>query len=102
MLKEMPKNEGGWAQKQSKESCGTKTEPQEEQPPTYAELNIDKKDASKWQKMVENKRGFAIFFPFFVPLNKVLSPLSKEKFLLIMQCFVYIFNVYSYGHTIQH
>ena len=57
MLKEMPKNEGGTPEKkQYKNSTGTKTEPVEKQPATYAELNINKKDASRWQGMAENKK----------------------------------------------
>ena len=54
MLKEMPKNTGGGdGSNQHKGATGTKTEPvaKIEPPatknPTYAELNIDKKDASK-------------------------------------------------------
>jgi phage N-6-adenine-methyltransferase len=40
MLKETPKNEGGWRQK--KASCSTELEPQE-LPPTLADMGLDKK-----------------------------------------------------------
>lgn len=88
----MLKNEGTAGQ--GRPNLGTtKTEVPKEQPPTYSELGINYKDASRWQQMAENKRGFATSFPFFVPLNEVLSPLSKEKYLLIMQSI--IFGVYG-------
>lgn len=55
MLKEMPKNEG--TKGRGRPSLGgSKTEPPKEQPPTYAELNINKKDASRCQQIAENKK----------------------------------------------
>ena len=51
----MPKNEG--AKGMGRPSLGsTKTEPPKKQPPTYTELGINKKDASNWQRMAENKK----------------------------------------------
>jgi hypothetical protein len=53
MLKAMPKNEG--IKLSGRDSFGgTKIVPPKEQPPTYSDLNINKKDASKWQRMANN------------------------------------------------
>ena len=60
MLKDMPKNEGAKGKIQE-HTGGTKIEPPATKKPTYAEVNIDKKDASKWQNMAENKRGGGMF-----------------------------------------
>lgn len=50
----MPKNEGTAGQGRPNLG-GTKTEPpKKQQPATYAELNIDKKDASRWQNMAKD------------------------------------------------
>lgn len=58
MLKEMPKNEGT-AGKGRPSLGATKTEAPKGQPPTYAELNINYKDASRCQQMAENKKKIA-------------------------------------------
>lgn len=59
LLKEMPKNKGTKGQLKGKTSSGsTKMEPPEqEQPATYTELGINRKDASKWQ------RNYILTFP---------------------------------------
>lgn len=55
MLKEMPKNEG--VRLAGRDGFGTtKTEAPKGQPPTYAELNINYKDASRCQQMAESKK----------------------------------------------
>ena len=55
MLKDLPKNEG--VKLAGRDSFGdTKTEqPKEDAPTTYAELGIDRRDASRWQKAAEHK-----------------------------------------------
>ena len=58
MLKEMPKNEGA----KGNPGQGAKivqSQNSTTQPPTYAELNINKKDASRCQQMAENKKEIA-------------------------------------------
>ncbi len=67
----MPKNKGVKNQlKGRKPSGSTKTEPPEkDQPSTYKELGIDKKDASEWQRMADNEGIVLItqsFFCFFL------------------------------------
>ena len=59
MLKEMPKNEGGGdrqseAYKQGKTTCPKNGQVVNE-PPTYSELGVDKRDASIWQFMAKHE-----------------------------------------------
>ena len=51
----MPKNEGAKGNPGGQGAKIVQSQNGTTQPPTYAELNINKKDASKWQGMAENK-----------------------------------------------
>ena len=58
LLDDMPKNEGGTPEKrQYKNSTPTNLEGVEPNPPTYADLNIDYKDASRWQRAAEHSEA---------------------------------------------
>jgi hypothetical protein len=56
LLKEMPKHEGAKGQGRPKIGGTKKEPPKKDQPPTYAELGIKKKDASTWQLMADNEK----------------------------------------------
>ncbi len=66
MLKDMPKNAGA-AQKGWKDERPTKTEGRlEDPPPTYAELGIDYKDASRLQRAAE----YNVTHPYLFPMQR--------------------------------